>query len=297
MDLIEIIPGLFLVPGENKARFPYSHSFLVEGDTCALLDTGCGEQTLDALRRERRIDMVISSHSHPDHVALNWKFDGTPVYAPHYAANTFGNVTLLSERFTEPGELATEWRHFATTEMKIKTALPTHTFADEHVFDFGKIKLNAVYTPGHTIDHMCFFEPTHGIMFVFDIDLTAFGPWYGHRESDIGAFEESIRKVIAFQPRVVVSSHKGVMVDNISARLEKFLGVFAERDQLLLDLLSRTDAVDELVGLTPFYQSCPYAPNLMRYWEEQMIRKHLARLIERGWVAETLDGKYAKRKM
>ncbi len=119
-------------------------------------------------------------------------------------------------------------------------------------------------------------------MLLFDIDLTSFGPWYGHRESDIDAFEESISKIIALDPRIVVSSHKGIFTDDIPVRLQKYLDVFAARDQLLIDLLPRAQTLEALADLMPFYQARPFAEKLLHYWETQMIRKHLARLVERG---------------
>ena len=282
MELIEIIPGLFLVPAENNGRFPFAHSFLVEGTMRALIDTGCGESVIDSLKQARTIDFVLSSHCHPDHTALNWKFDGTPLYAPQYGADTFGNYELLGGRFAGTGNIVDEWRKFVTSQMNFKTALPTHTYGDGQIFDFGKISLVAIHTPGHTADHFCFFEPNQGVLLSFDIDLTSFGPWYGHTESDIDAFEESIRKVMALKPRVIVSSHKGVIADNIPARLQRYLDVFASRDRILLDLLPKAKTLDELVTLSPFYQGYPYAAPLLRYWETQMIRKHLERLVARG---------------
>ncbi len=294
LELREIIPGLELVPAQNNGRFPFAHSVLVEGSTRALIDTGCGETVVDALQRERPVEMVISSHSHPDHTAFNWKFTGLPLYAPQYAADTFGNFDMLGERFLEPGDLAREWRRFVSEYLHFKTALPTHTFADGHVFDFGKIKLVVIHTPGHTTDHTCLFEPTNGILFSFDIDLTSFGPWYAHRESDIATFESSIRKVMALDPLIVVSSHKGIVVDDIRARLQRFLDVFDARDRILLDLLPRVASFDELLDLSPFYHTYSSARAvLLRYWEGQMIRKHLRRLAERGttipetWMSES----------
>ncbi len=292
--LTEIVPGLCLVPGENNGRFPFAHSFLVEGATRALIDTGCGARVIAALQREQAVDMVIASHSHPDHTALNWKFDGAPIHAPQYSADTFGRFDLLGERFTEPGELAAAWRNYVGAMMRYQTALPTHTFADGHVFDFGKVKLVVIHTPGHTVDHTCLFEPTHGVLLSFDIDLTSFGPWYGHRESDIAAFETSIRKLMALQPRVIASSHKGIIADDVPARLQRYLDVFDARDRILLELLPRAQTLDALVNASPFYQGYPYAEKLLRYWEGQMIRKHLARLIEREVVAER-DGEFAQR--
>jgi glyoxylase-like metal-dependent hydrolase (beta-lactamase superfamily II) len=265
---------------------------LVDGSARALIDTGCGMGVVDELQRRQKADFVIASHSHPDHTALNWRFSGTSLYAPQYAADTFGNFDVLGDRFAEPGALAHEWRTYVSSVMNAKSALPTHTFVDGHVFDFGKISLVAVHTPGHTVDHTCFFEPMQDVLLSFDIDLTSFGPWYGHRESDIAAFEESLHKVMALKPRVIVSSHKGVITDDIDLRLRRYLNVFDARDRILLDLLARPKTLNELVALSPFYQGYPYAETLLRYWEGQMIRKHLARLAERGKVIETEDGKF-----
>ena len=270
------------MPGENKGRFPFSHSFIVEGSTRVLIDAGCGPRAVDTLLEQHPVDFVISSHSHPDHTALNWKFIGSPIYAPRYAADTFGNFELLGERFVDRGPRVAEWRQFVTGAMNFKTALPTHTYADGDVFDFGGISLVAIHTPGHTVDHMCLFEPASAVLLTFDIDLTSFGPWYGHRESDLDAFERSIRKAMELRPRVVVSSHKGIITDGIQARLQRYLDVFEERDQLLLELLPQVASLEELVTLSPFYQSYPFAAPLLRFWEEQMIQKHLDRLVQRG---------------
>ena len=294
--LIEIIPGLYLVPAENNGRFPFAHSFLAAGTASALIDAGCGSSVVDELRRERKIDFVLASHSHPDHTALNWKFDGAPIYAPQYAADTFGDFDALGDRFTEPGALAGEWRAYVSAAMNYKTALPSQTFADGRVFNFGALSLVAIHTPGHTVDHTCFFEPTHGVLLSFDIDLTSFGPWYGHRESDIAVFAASIRKVMSLKPRVIVSSHKGIIDDDIDLRLRRYLNVFDARDRILLDLMSRARSLDELVSFSPFYQGYPYAEVLLCYWETQMIRKHLARLIERGEIIETEEGKFIARR-
>ncbi|MDE3091941.1 MAG: MBL fold metallo-hydrolase, partial [Chloroflexota bacterium] len=135
MDLIEVIPGLHLVPAENNGRFPFAHSFLVDGAPRTLIDTGCGMSVVDALQREGKIDLVIASHCHPDHTALNWRFSGTPLYAPQYSADTFGNFDVLGERFLEPGALASEWRKFVSRAMNFKTALPTNTYVEGKTFD------------------------------------------------------------------------------------------------------------------------------------------------------------------
>ncbi|MBW1706289.1 MAG: dehydrase, partial [Deltaproteobacteria bacterium] len=41
------------------------------------------------------------------------------------------------------------------------------------------------------------------------------------------------------------------------------------------------------------YHSYPYAESILRFFEAQMIEKHLKRLISRGLVRE-VDGKYVQ---
>jgi glyoxylase-like metal-dependent hydrolase (beta-lactamase superfamily II) len=277
-SLVEIIPGLLLLPGEREGRFPFAHSLFIQSDVRALIDTGAGIERLHWLRDQVPLDMVIASHSHPDHTAGNWLFDGLPLYAPEQAADTFGRSGPLSRRFTHPGPLALVWRKFVRESMNFRDAPPTHTFRDGATFDFGKIKLVAIHTPGHVIDHMCLFEPIHGVLLAFDIDLTSFGPWYGHRESDIQQFKNSIRRVMALEPKVIVSSHKGIIHDDISERLIRFLAVFDEREARIRELLAAGYTVPQMVDMSPFYGGHRFAAALLRYWEEQMIRKHIRRI-------------------
>jgi glyoxylase-like metal-dependent hydrolase (beta-lactamase superfamily II) len=278
VEPIEISPGIYLLTGESEGRFPYSHSVLVDDDIRALIDTGAGIVRLKKLRDQRTIDMVIASHSHPDHTAGNWLFEGLPLYVPEQMADGFGRTKALSERFVEPGCLAEIWRRFVSQQMGFQDALPTHTYDENHTFDFGNVKLMTIATPGHVIDHTCFFEPTQGVLLSFDLDLTAFGPWYGHRESDIEQFKASIRHVMRLRPRIVVSSHKGIIRDDISKRLERFLAVFDEREAKIRALIGQGKTVAQMVEISPIYGGYPYAEELLRYWERQMIIKHIAAL-------------------
>jgi hypothetical protein len=51
--------------------------------------------------------------------------------------------------------------------------------------------------------------------------------------------------------------------------------------------------LEEIVVQALIYGSFPHAPALLRYWEGQMIQKHLNRLIRKGLVRER-DGVYVR---
>jgi glyoxylase-like metal-dependent hydrolase (beta-lactamase superfamily II) len=287
--LTPVTPHIFLVGGEGKGRFPFSHSILVRDRVTALIDTGCGVQRLRQIKQECAPDLVINSHTHPDHSAGNWLFEGTPLLVPREGFDTSGQIVQLSHRFTEPGSLAAQWRAYVRESMGFEGVLPTGAYEDGHRFSFGDVELRAIHTPGHSLDHYCFFEPRERVLCSFDIDLDPFGPWYGTRESEIVAFEASIQGVRLLGPRILVSSHLGIVSEGIDERLEAYLGVISQRDERILDFLTQERTLEEMVEQALIYGGFPYEPELLRFWEGQMLLKHLQRLVQRGLVQQRDD--------
>ncbi len=273
---------IFLVEGKNKGRFPYSHSILILDKDIALIDTGCGVETLKNLKREYDIDYVINSHTHPDHSAGNWVFKGTFVHVPEEGFETSGNLAALSKRFVNR-ELALEWRKFVKETMNFKDCKPTNCYNSRTIFEFGKTTLKPIFTPGHTKDHYCFYEPRRRIVFSFDYDLTSF-PWYGHRESSIPQFKESIKKLELLSPKIVVSSHRGIIAENIEAEFSEFCEILNERSRKIFSLLGNGKTIDQFVECAPVYGKFSYAESILRYWESQMIKKHLKELENSGQI-------------
>ncbi|MFX1515193.1 MAG: MBL fold metallo-hydrolase [Promethearchaeota archaeon] len=279
----KISDNLYLIEGQNQGRFPYSHSILIvsHSNETTLIDTGCGLNKLREIKKKYYINRLINSHTHPDHSAGNWIFkdDVESIEVPLQGFKTSGNIFALSNRFTEPGEIAKYWRSHIPKIMGMKNCKPTQSFDHKTEFNFGEVNLLPIYTPGHTIDHYCFYEPNDKILFSFDIDLTSFGPWYGHRESNIPQFKDSISKLNELEIRVLISSHKGIVTKDIHKQLDHFNAQFEARTQKIRNLLNAgVLTLDELVDKKPIYGDFPYAEPLLRYWETQMIKKHLVEI-------------------
>ena len=290
VELVRLTDHLFVIPGVNGGRFPGALSFYVQDDVRALIDTGCGIDVLKQLKSEYDVDLVINSHGHPDHSAGNWVFGDRPLWAPIEGADSHGRAELLSERLAEPGALAKTWRAYVRDTMGFGDSQPTDYFQNGHRFHFGKLTLEAVHTPGHTRDHYCFFDERNGLLLTFDIDLTSFGPYYGHRESDIGQFRDSLDKVRRLRPKTVAPSHREpVSGPDIGPALNRYEAVFDRRSRKILGLITDGATMDELVELSPIYGGVPYAPELIRYWEGRMIEKHLDDMIGRGLVKKDGD--------
>ena len=288
--LTEIAPSIFLVEGEKRGEFPFSHSILIHDEVTALIDTGCGIERLQRLKEEYPPDLVINSHAHPDHIPGNWLFAGLPLLVPRQSFHYCGRIQEMSERFTGSEVMAQRWRKYIREATGFRDALPTDHYEDGHRFRFGSVELLALHCPGHTRDTYCFLEPREAILFSFDIDLSPFGPWYGHPDSDIAQFEDSIRRVSDLKPRMVVSSHMGIINDGLQERFQAYLDVFAQREARIIEFLSQERRLEEMVDRPLIYRDFPYAPQLLRLWQKNMLQKHLRRLTQRGLVRKTAKG-------
>lgn len=291
MELMRIADHLWLVPAMNSGRFPFAQSVYVDAERKLLFDTGLGPQLLGQFIREHHVDIVIVSHSHPDHIAGCWMLaDLAPLFVPAEAAATFGNLELLAERFVEGEEERTLWKALVTKVMGYRDCKFQRTYDAKSAFDLGSVKLVALHTPGHLMDHYCFFEVKSGVMLLFDIDLSPHGPFYGHRESDVGAFEASIEFVRSFSPQIAVTSHMGILRQGVDEALVEFRGRFSRRDEQILELLKEPQSLDDLASGLPFSKGYhPRLRPLALYWEKQMIRKHLDRLVEGGLAVPSGD--------
>ena len=79
-------------------------------------------------------------------------------------------------------------------------------------------------------------------------------------------------------------SHLGVIKDNISERLDQFLSVFKDRDEKILEFLSSSRSMEDFVEEALIYQKYPFATTILRFFEAEMISKHLKRLMSKGLV-------------
>jgi glyoxylase-like metal-dependent hydrolase (beta-lactamase superfamily II) len=287
VDLIHVEGPVWLVPGEGRGRFPRSNSVLIrDGSVCALVDTGCGADLIRDLRRRVTVDLVINTHSHPDHTAGNHLFADVEIVVPEQCFATAGDLNALSERFFNRAELRPLWREFVRREMGFVDQAPSRSFTDGEEIVVGGARLQVLHTPGHSADHCCFYLSEHRVLLGADIDLTRFGPWYGHPESSLAQLRRSMDRVRALEPRVMVSAHRPPVRKEVDQALRAYARVIEEREQRLLDhLAGGARTLEQIVEAALIYGGFPYEPEVMRYWEGQMIGKHLEELVESGRVA------------
>ena len=291
----EVTDGIYLVLGANRGRFPWSHSILATGDINVLFDTGCGAEAIEEIKRDFAVDLVINSHTHPDHFSGNHHFGGYELWVPERFADILDDLDRMSVRFAGGGEPSYNWLHLVKEVLGHRPTPPTGTYWEGDLIDLGPLSFKALYTPGHTADHFCFLEEDRGILLSFDIDLTPFGPWYGHTECDLEEFRASLRRLRELPLEMVISSHRHPMTTGIDEEIAAFDAVFDLRTEKIYSMLEGGPAApEELAELSPIYGVKERGFALFTYFESRMIQHHLELLVKKGGVELQKDGRYRR---
>lgn len=263
LKYVEIADSVLFIGGENGGQYPFSNSVLIDDEVEVLIDTGMGPNSAARVAEEKRIDLVLNSHGHRDHTACN---------------HLFKDAEICSHKLD-------------ALAIRSRGSRVDFEFEDGHVFDLGSVELEVVHTPGHSAGHCCFSIPSEGFVFLSDIDLSPFGPWYGGSDSDIDQFIRSIRRIRKIGFEVAVSSHRGIVRgrETIGGRLDGYLNKIFEREKRLMEFLGKERTLDEIVGQSIIYGKSPEPKAVYERFEKIMIEKHLERLI-RGDLVERGDG-------
>jgi glyoxylase-like metal-dependent hydrolase (beta-lactamase superfamily II) len=291
----EIGKGLYLVHGANQGRFPWSHSIVAAGDSAVLFDTGCGADAVMEAEEYFSIDLVVNSHTHPDHFAGNHLLPGRDLLVPSMFAGIIADMDEMSMRLAGGGAAAEEWKALVRETLGHEPTEPTRAYDEGYLIEVGRMKFRAIHTPGHLADHFCFIEENSGVLLAFDIDLTSFGPWYGHDECDLDDFCASLRKILKLRPEMIVSSHRPPITHDIPDEIAAFDAIFRERNEKILRMLNdATFKPEALADLSPIYGLERHTSALFHYFESRMIEKHLELLERRGLAIRESKGAFRR---
>lgn len=292
--LVPLAGNIYLVQAPNQARFPFCNSFLIDGSEMVLIDAGIGVERLQALDRIKRIDILIISHSHPDHILAWHVLKDRHLFLPRETPDSVTDLYESGLRFTDSVPKAKHWAQRVGRELGVQPLrIPVGHYGDGDVFEVAGVKLQAIHAPGHLDDHYCFLETKSGTLLTTDIDFTGFGPWYGNPECDIALFKQSIYKVMAFPYQRVCSSHKPAFEGDAGDLFQSYLNIFNRHAQLVLDLCETPRSINELVAASPFYRNKAPDRLIQNIFEEQIIAKNLEILIKQDRV-EALGNRYQK---
>ncbi len=152
-------------------------------------------------------------------------------------------------------------------------------------------RFEAVHTPGHTSNHLCFALPQSGVLFSGDHVMGWSTSVISPPDGDMTAYMASLDKLLERRDAVYWPTH-GPAITEPHAHVRAFIAHRREREAGILDCLSAgTERIDAIVER--LYQGLP--PGLRRAAGRSVLA-HLIDLVERGAAAcdgpPTLDARY-----
>jgi glyoxylase-like metal-dependent hydrolase (beta-lactamase superfamily II) len=186
-----------------------------------------------------KIDMVVLSHEHLDHIGAAYHFAGrTHIVAHRLAANKImlrDDFSMLRKMFNEPN-----------------VPIDVDIWLEEgNVIDLGNFRLDVLYTPGHTSACMTLFDAEKGLLFAADTLMPGgvMGGVFG--SGSIADYIQSLEKLKGLNSKILLSGH-----GRLSDTPQEDVRIAIQRSHTLLsDTAQLFDALDARSNFEPIMQS------------------------------------------
>lgn len=293
--LIKIDKHVWLVD-YTGFKFPHCNCLLIEDDITCLIDNSSGEADLSILMK-KEIDMIVNSHGHLDHYFHNDRFPDSKILMHTADAEIAGSAEKYLDEFglykyaSDPRN-----RQLYLDGIRYHSTRIDGSIQDGQIIDLGATQFETLHLPGHSQGHCGFFFPEQGFVFTADIELSAFGPWYGNMGCTLDDFIHSIERLLALKPDYLITGHgEGIVKENIANRLVSYRDIIYARQQRIVNLLKTgRHTLDELARESPIYIRFPKPEILFYLYEKVMILIHLRHLQALDEVFEEGDRYYLK---
>lgn len=219
--IAEIFPGIYLIYGQNRS----AHAYLIKGVHRNVLIDSCLPDGVDAVVSALAeagltpddIDLVLLTHEHIDHAGGVPYFGKKSMVAAHRLA---ANKLALQDEFV----LMNKAFGSESDAFHIDLFLSENT-----IINLGNYELHVVHTPGHCSGAVCFYEPTHRLLFSGDV-VMANGIVGGVLQSgNISDYIHSMHRLATLRVEHLFPGH-----GKISAQAERDIQAGIERLETLL---------------------------------------------------------------
>jgi len=281
-------------------KYPQSNSVLIDDGLRAVIDPACDEDKLASILQERPVDVIINSHGHEDHILYNHLFPGAQLWVHALDAGVFKDVNAFLDQFFAPGGMDDKtkagWMEFMADVVKFQPRVPDRLLTDNEILDFGQTRVRVLHTPGHSPGHLSFHFLNENVLFLADLDLVKFGPYYGDKASSIDDTIQSLERLAGIAADVYLVSHgKEGILDGDPAHIQRYLDVIYRREEKLLDFLAAgPKTIEEITEHGIIYGGHKLASGAwdLSISEMAMMIKHVERLERLGRVRKEAENYY-----
>ena len=254
-------PTRVLAPNPSVFTGRGTNTYLVGAPSVVCIDPGPDDDhhlaaILDAAgARGGRIGTILLTHSHPDHRPLALRLARQTGATVHSFDPSAGD---------EQGQ----------------------ALSDGDVTSNGDVNLIAIHTPGHTRDHLCFFEPATRTLYSGDHILNGTTSVVHPGEGDMSDYMESLRRVQALQPATILPGH-GERVDDAGALIAEYIAHRLEREAQILDAARGRPLFTPMDLVPTLYAAYPVEVYPLAAWT---VQAHLDKLVRDELVDRSRRG-------
>lgn len=257
----EILPDLFRVKIPlPESPLKYLNSYIIrDTDRSMIIDTGlnrkeCLEAMIAGLRKigvQLKNSDIFITHLHADHFGLVTKlakdtsqiyfsrpekelmesWEGFGAMIEYAAKNGFPKDQLQSAMDKHPGaKYGSAW----IPEMKL--------LDDDDSIHVGRYNFKCISTPGHTMGHICLYEPNKKILVAGDhilIDITPNIQCWSDIQNPLKQYLASLEKVAGLEVDLILPGHRRLIKKNQNDRIAELKQHHKHRLNEVLTILKR----------------------------------------------------------
>lgn len=262
-----IAPGVvrLIAPNPGPMTGPGTNSYVVGTGPCAIIDPGVNDDDhLEALvaAAPGEIVAVLVTHAHPDHT---------------------GGARRLAERLG----VAVHAHATPLRGVRDKTFHADRFMADGDRVALGDITLEAIHTPGHAADHLCFLWRETGLLFAGDTVMADVTVVILPPDGGMTAYLESLTRLRALPIKQIAPGH-GRMLDDALVVLAQIVEHRLAREAQVREALADSDDATTADAIAA--RLYPDLDPRLRGMAAAQVESHLLRLAELGQAQATGDG-------
>lgn len=205
----ELRPGLRRIVADNPSPFTFkgTNTYLVGTDELALIDPGPGDPAhLEAILKAaagKPITHILLTHTHHDH------YEGLPALKARTGAKTAGYGYAPKTRISGA--------HAASPNAATRGEIVDSSFAPDIVLKDGDrlegrgYAFEALFTPGHAPDHLCFALLGTPVLFSGDHVMSWNTSVVAPPEGSMADYMRSLEKLVSRTDEVFLPGHGGTL--------------------------------------------------------------------------------------